>query len=332
MLDITGRNVNTVYPEALWKMKVLGVEQNSRNGKVRRILGPVATTYTAPKERMLLDPRRDANPFFHIFEGVWMLAGRHDTGWIMAFNANIVQFSDDGVTLHGAYGHRWRNHFGHDQLIWIINHLRADPHSRRAVLQMFDPEADQWYASGMVSKDIPCNTAVFFEIVNGQLNMTVTNRSNDMIWGAYGANVVHMSMLQEFVADSLGVDVGHYVQFSNNFHIYERHFDLLEDIDDCPYYSDELINSHISIVRFGNAQSDLSEIMQWIGTPDYGDYTNPYILLVLRPMLTAYRFYKSNRKLQALEACNDIADLEVRTACRQWLERRKWEGAYERLS
>ena len=33
-----------------------------------------------------------------------------------------------------------------------------------------------------------------------KLCMTVCNRSNDMLWGAYGANVVHMSMLQEFVA------------------------------------------------------------------------------------------------------------------------------------
>jgi hypothetical protein len=74
---------------------------------------------------------------------------------------------------------------------------------------------------------------------------------------------------------------------------------------------------------------DLEEIMQWIGTPDYGDYTNPYILLVLRPMLTAYRFYKNKRRIQAMEACNDIADLEVRTACKQWLSRRKWEDAYE---
>jgi len=329
MIDIAGRNVNHVYPEALWRMRVIGVEQNSRNGRVRRILGPVATTYRCPKERMLLDPKRDANPFFHIFEGVWMLAGRDDVGWIMAFNTNIVQFSDDGVTLRGAYGHRWRKHFGRDQLVWVINHLRHDPNSRRAVIQMFDPETDQPLVSHPPSKDIPCNTAVYFELVNGFLNMTVTNRSNDMIWGAYGANVVHMSMLQEFIADSLGVDVGHYTQFSNNFHIYERHFDLMEEIEEPPYYSEEMSATHVSIVRFGNSQSDLEEIVQWMGTPDWGDYTNPYILLVLRPMLTAYRFYKNKRRIQALEACNDIADLEVRTACKQWLERRKWEDAYE---
>jgi thymidylate synthase len=323
MLDITGHNVNEVYPEALWKMKIMGVKQDSRNGMVLRIPGPVVTTYVDPTQRMLLDERRDANPFFHIFEGVWMLAGRHDVGWIMAFNTNITQFSDDGITLHGAYGYRWRNHFGHDQLIWIINHLRAFPQSRRAVLQMFDPEVDQDWIVG-ASRDIPCNTGIYFEIVDNQLNMTVTCRSNDMIWGCYGSNVVHMSMLQEFIADSLGIAVGTYTQFSNNFHIYERHWNLLENVSPYEPYR-HAYGSHVSIVRFGNAMTDLEELMQWVGSPDYDQYTNPYILLVLRPMLTAYRFYKNNRKIQALMACNDIADMEVRIACKQWLERRKWK-------
>lgn len=324
MLDITGHNVNDIYPEALWKMKLFGVKQDTRNGMVLRIPGPVVTTYMYPKQRMLFDERRDANPFFHIFEGVWMLAGRHDVAWIAAFNTNITQFSDDGITLHGAYGYRWRNHFGHDQLAWLVNHLRADPKSRRAVLQMFDPEMDQdWIVGGF--KDIPCNTGIYFEIADEQLNMTVTCRSNDMIWGCYGSNVVHMSMLQEFVADAVGIEVGTYTQFSNNFHVYERHWNLLENVAPYEPYNYDLYGSHVSIVRFGNAVTDLEELMQWIGSPDADQYTNPYILLVLRPMLTAYRYYKNNRKIQALKACNDIADMEVRVACKQWLERRKWK-------
>lgn len=324
MLDITGRNVNDIYPEALWKMKIMGIKQESRNGMVMRIPGPVVTTYMVPTERMLLDERRDCNPFFHVFEGVWMLAGRNDVGWIMAFNTNITQFSDDGATLHGAYGHRWRNHFGHDQLNWLVTHLRNDPKSRRAVLQMFDPEVDQdWIVGG--SKDIPCNTAIYFEIVDRQLNMTVTCRSNDMIWGAYGSNVVHMSMLQELIANCLGIEVGTYTQFSNNFHIYERHWNLMDNVAPPEPLYELAYAAHIPIVRFGNAATDMYEITQWIGSPDDSQYSAPYILLVLRPMLTAYRFYKNNRKIQALTACNDIADLEVRMACIEWLNRRKWK-------
>ena len=56
MLSIAARNVNQAYVEGLWKMKILGVEADSRNGKVRRIPGPVATTYYKPTERMLLNP------------------------------------------------------------------------------------------------------------------------------------------------------------------------------------------------------------------------------------------------------------------------------------
>lgn len=143
MLSIAARNVNQAYVEGLWKMKILGVEADSRNGKVRRIPGPVATTYYKPTERMLLNPKRDANPFFHIFEGVWMLAGRNDVEFVKRFNSNIGQYSDDEKTLAGAYGYRWRHYFGEDQLKWLVNHLASGPNSRHAVLQMFHRLEDQ---------------------------------------------------------------------------------------------------------------------------------------------------------------------------------------------
>ena len=52
--------------------------------------------------------------------------------------------------------------------------------------------------------------------------MTVCNRSNDMLWGAYGANAVHMSMLQEYLASRLEIAVGEYTQISDSFHVYQN--------------------------------------------------------------------------------------------------------------
>ena len=46
------------------------------------------------------------------------------------------------------------------------------------------------------------------KIKNGRLQMTVHCRSNDIIWGTYGANAVHFSILQEYVAARIGVDLG----------------------------------------------------------------------------------------------------------------------------
>lgn len=324
MLSITGHNVNDAYEEGLWKMRILGKDADSRNGKVKRIPGPVATTYLHPTERMLFDAQRDANPFFHIFEGIWMLAGRNDVKWISQFNSNIGQYSDDGITLSGAYGRRWREHWGRDQLTWVIDHLRKNPNSRRAVLQMYDPECDQ-ETRYLDPKDIPCNTAVYFEIDEGSLNMTVTNRSNDMIWGAYGANAVHMSMLQEFVANALGVPVGRYVQFSNNFHIYELHFGLLEPVSHGGHcYTYAMVEQHQPLATSSYWGGDLIQFGQWIDAP-FAQYDSPYVVGVLQPMYLAWLKYKDGDKEYALFAADKIADLAVRKACTQWLERRKWK-------
>ena len=50
--------------------------------------------------------------------------------------------------------------------------------------------------------------------------MTVCNRSIDVLWGTYGANVVHMSILQEYIANRVGVPVGPYYQISDSYHVY----------------------------------------------------------------------------------------------------------------
>ena len=222
---ISGQNINEAYALAMYSFTNPReyVTRDSRNGPVREIWCPVATVYTKPRERVLFDETRDCNPFFHFFEGLWMLAGRNDVKFLDRFTKNMGLYSDDGKTLHGAYGHRWRYHFPDlgtnvhlDQLDEIIRHLQHSPESRRAVLQMWDPCVDL-VAPG---KDVPCNTAIYFYIREGELTMTVTNRSNDAIYGAYGANVVHMSMLHEYVASSIGVKVGRYYQFANSLHLY----------------------------------------------------------------------------------------------------------------
>jgi hypothetical protein len=278
------------------------------------------TTYAHPEERMLFDARRDANPFFHIFEGIWMLAGRDDAKWISQFSSNISQFAEASGYFHGAYGNRWRNHFNDDQIVWVIEHLRKKPESRRAVLQMYDPDIDQ-ETDEDVPKDIPCNTAIYFAIVNGKLNMTVTNRSNDMIWGAYGANAVHMSMLQEFVACALGRKVGYYFQFSNDFHIYERHFPLMESPADPIEYLKEW--KHVPITEKAYWSGDLIQFEQWIERPE-GRYDAVYINQVLNPMLYAWLQYKLGDRDRSMAFARLIEDGAVRFACEEWLGRRKW--------
>lgn len=215
MIEISGRNVNEVFPEAIWKLRLMGVKEHSRNGPVLVAPTPVITTYRHPQERVLLHSVRDANPVFHLMEAIWMIAGHRDVWWLSQFNSNIVTYAEDDGHIHGAYGYRWRSYFGFDQLRALLDELENKT-TRQAVLSMWHPAPDL----GARVRDKPCNTHIYFDRRDGALNMTVCCRSNDMIWGAYGANVVHFSFLQELLASELRIPIGVYRQFSNNFHVY----------------------------------------------------------------------------------------------------------------
>jgi len=173
-------------------------------------------------------PERDANPFFHLYEALWMLAGRNDVAPLERYVKKSIDYSDDGKTLHGAYGYRWRREFSHycrrtgvkdDQLEVIASRLKENPEDRRCVLQMWDTRIDL----DRQGKDVPCNTiATFQRGIEGELNLVVFNRSNDIIWGCYGANVVQFSFLLEYMAAWIGCPIGTYTQVSVNWHAYDN--------------------------------------------------------------------------------------------------------------
>lgn len=242
MLVIQARNAHAALPEACHKLLYDKVERNSRNGRVWQFRTPVTIWYKCPRERVLFHAARDANPFFHFFECLWMVAGMNDVATLARYTKGIAQFSDDGETFNGAYGHRWRNWhspaqphprpaeyqdliYGPDQLLRIVANLKENPEDRQQVLVMYDARHDPF----IKTKDVPCNTHIYFQRnLTGHLDMTVSNRSNDLIWGALGANVVHFSFLQEVMAALIGCSVGGYWQVSSNMHVYEKHFPLVE--------------------------------------------------------------------------------------------------------
>lgn len=218
-------DVNEALPRALSYLHTAGRIEPTRNGPAIVAPGPVATVYRYPRRRVLFDPVRDANPFFHLFESLWILAGRRDVAFLSLFNSRIAQYSDNGTTYHAAYGYRLRNGLHvRDQIAECCDMLRADPYSRRAVMQIWAATLDL----GMKSKDLPCNDMIMLRVREGEtlhpsgrvLDITVCNRSNDAIWGAYGANAVQFSVLQEYMAAHIGVGIGEYTQMSHNLHAY----------------------------------------------------------------------------------------------------------------
>jgi hypothetical protein len=215
-MHMTSHNVPTALEDLSWRLKTSAVQEASRNGDVLTLPYPLLLTIQNPTQRVVLCPKRDANPFFHVAETVWMFGGSQGVEFLTLFNKRMSEYSDDGVTFHGAYGHRWRHHFYRDQIADVIEQLAADPTTRRAVISMWDAEVD---GVGN-SKDYPCNTHVYFRVLSGALTMTVCNRSNDIVWGMLGANTVHLTYLHELIARAIGQPVGPYHVLTNNPHTY----------------------------------------------------------------------------------------------------------------
>ena len=99
---------------------------------------------------------------------------------------------------------------------------------------MWDPAEDMV----VPAKDIPCNTHIYLRAQLGRLDMTVCNRSNDLVWGALGSNIVHFSFLLELIAKATNLKVGVLHQFTNNLHVYERHWKFLENPPHCESYAE----------------------------------------------------------------------------------------------
>jgi Thymidylate synthase len=345
MWNVNARNVNGALAHGLRILLNRGIEQPSRNGSVISMPAPITTIYQRPTERVLMSPVRDANPFFHFMESMWMLNGDNDLAFPKMFNSRFGEYSDDGETLHGAYGYRWRKWFGYDQLNQIIADLLADRSSRRAVLAMWDGHHDPAKAASGGS-DVPCNTTIYFRVLNEALHMTVCNRSNDVIWGAYGANVVHMSYLQEYVAACLGLNVGIYYQISNNYHVYtdiynrDKLLEMVLDVErDKPY---EARASGRAIVRpyplFSGLKDfdldvakrefdgDLAEFISWArGGETYVDmkYSSEIFGMVAEPMFRAWAAHKQKDYPAAVRYAGGIAAMDWREACVDWLQRRE---------
>jgi thymidylate synthase len=193
------------------------VERPSEKGATIEFPGVYVAKNTNPYGYVSQCGIRNANPFFHMAEALWMLSGREDLEFLLLFNSTFGNYSDDGKIIRGsAYGKRWRSWFGKDQIEVAAHLLATRPTTRQVVLS-------QWSVDdlGIVSKDIPCNLQTLFLVRDNRLDMTVTNRSNDLLWGMYGSNIVHFSILHHYMAAKAGLLIGDYYQVSNCLHVYD---------------------------------------------------------------------------------------------------------------
>lgn len=367
-MHLTYENVNEAFEEIVKGINSKSLKTrktDTRNGPVLKIDEPLLLTLKKPRERVLFNQARDANPFFHVYEAMWMLAGRNDVASLKRYASKISDYSDNEPTFNGAYGHRWRHTDNSgltysssvDQLKTLVDHLKEKPESRRAVLQMWNVEDDLLKID--YSKDVCCNLSVMFSIREESigthsfdgippdpikvLDMTVTNRSNDLIWGMLGANVVHFSFLQEYMACALGVSVGVYNVFTNDAHIYTENNSGFKPKEWLGEYGTRTMHSPLNYgygsfygiypavplftrqEEHGLFDLEVNNFVTMYGQERYLTdivFHTPFLADVAQPMMNAYECHKRRDYLQAIGHCDCIVSTDWQVASRLWIERR----------
>ena len=116
-----------------------------------------------------------------------------------------------------------------DNVLWT---LKNRPMDRRMIIQLFRPEYIK--ESGLP----PCLCSYFIDRTDKHLNMTVIMRSCDMLSaaGAGEADEIGMAILLHMFARHSGLIANELVVVKNNFHVYDRHVDIIKQIAENPEY------------------------------------------------------------------------------------------------
>lgn len=121
-----------------------------------------------------------------------------------------VERGNWAYTYHSRYVSQYK---------FIVDELKRNPYSRRAVMDIRAPE-------DMGSEEPACLQHIQYFIRDNKLHCKVLFRSNDACKATF-MNAFALIMLQKRIADELGIEVGSYTHRANSFHCYERDYDLL---------------------------------------------------------------------------------------------------------
>lgn len=146
----------------------------------------------------------------------------------------------------GKWAYTYHQRMG-NQIQFVIDELRRNPSSRRAVMSIRTPD-------DVGSDDPACLQHLQYFIRNGKLDCVVLFRSNDACKATF-MNAFALIMLQKRIADELGVPVGSYTHRANSFHCYEKDFSLLDS------YVHRIKNQALTMVTY-NYAGDWDELME----------------------------------------------------------------------
>jgi len=225
------RSATEVWRTTLQRVLTQGVEVAPRGQATKEILGhQVVVDMRKPVVRSI---QRKLSYQFMAAEAYWICTGDNRLSELELYAPQMTRYSDDGVTLAGAYGPMIAVQFE-----YIIHTLLADHDTRQAALTLWRPNPPP-------SADIPCTLSIAFQLRRPpitseeegvqisqrpyQLHMHVTMRASD-VWLGLPYDVFSFSMVGAYLCThlhqrGLQVELGALYLTAASSHLYTKDCD-----------------------------------------------------------------------------------------------------------
>lgn len=281
-----------------------GKKRETRGKVCYELPEPYMFKIEQPTARIVSIPERKWYVSLPYAESLWLASGRNNIEFIHKYLPRMDIFSDDKIYMRGGYGPRFRHFNGDssdykislvqeehpsevDQFRYITECFHEDLSTRRAIITIGDPMKDDFDENRHLKQtlDVPCTRMLHFlkDTDTNKLNLIVSMRSNDLIWGASAVNVFNFTFIQEYFAAILGLGIGNYYHIANNFHFYEdkramvETIALADDVDDVPYTYDKTFNTLSDFDLLLNKLSEEEMKMQMdLKSYQYYEFDDPF--------------------------------------------------------
>lgn len=117
-----------------------------------------------------------------------------------------------------------------DQVEKAIEIFKKDPTRRTVLLSTWIPIRDlEKFGPKREKTSSPCLVIVHPQLVDSCLHFNVVMKTNDL-FSAWPGNAYAFTELQKYMAERIGVKVGHYNHFSVSMQIYEEMYDTVREL------------------------------------------------------------------------------------------------------
>jgi thymidylate synthase len=164
---------------------------------------------------------RNASKNYLEKEMSWYMSGSLKASDISSASSVWDKLKDENGLVQSNYG---RFVFHQGQFDWCLKRLKEDVNTRQALINY-----NQLEHKKEGTKDFPCTISQSFVFRENSLHSIVFMRSCDVIYGLTYDLPWFSSVLIE-LSSELGLNVGNIYYTGISLHVYERHFNMIEEI------------------------------------------------------------------------------------------------------